>query len=81
MFACSDLKEVAYREIWHEKKRAYEANPNPQTQGEFRAADRVISAYLWNRTQAEIAEDRRKHPRAKRNQPVVFNPDKTRHLP
>lgn len=29
-----------------------------------------LAAYLWQRTESWVAEDRRRHPKAKRNQPV-----------
>ena len=80
-FQCSDPKEANYRETWHRAKAKYEENPTPATLGWFKAADRTLSDYIWNRTLREIEEDRRKHPKAKRNQPAVNNPDKQRHLP
>lgn len=58
----SDPKEAQLRAEWYEaKERGGTA---------FQLADAALSRYLWDRTEADIAEDRRKHPKAKRNQPV-----------
>lgn len=35
----------------------------------FARADAKLSAYLWQRTEREVAADRKRHPKAKRNQP------------
>lgn len=54
----SDPEEQRLREIW------YATRGTP----EHRSANEQLSAYLWKRTCAEIETDRRKHPKAKRNQ-------------
>lgn len=69
----SDPEEQRLREAWHEAKEAWEADGRPSSSPSrlrFNRADSSLSTYLWNRVQREIEEDRRKHPRAKRNLPV-----------
>lgn len=53
-----DPEEHRLRVAW------YETLGTPQ----HKLADSRLAAYLWKRAQAEVAEDRRKHPKAKRNQ-------------
>lgn len=57
------------RKNWHDTKKRAEENPSPDSTLAHVQADRELSSYLWNRAKAEVEEDRRKHPRAKRNAP------------
>lgn len=59
----SDPVEQEMRTAWHAAKDAgnWEAK---------RAIERKLSDYIWNRVQKVIEEDRKKHPKAKRNLPV-----------
>ena len=50
---CSDPEEQRLQDEWYA--------------GEDGAGGR-LAAYLWNRTKTEVEEDRRKHPKKKRNQ-------------
>ena len=76
-FFCSDPAEVRLRDAWHAAKSAMEADPVPDNVREFHEAHRLLSTYLWDRVQAEQAEDRRRHPKAKRNLP---KPENVEHL-
>lgn len=79
-----DPREQELRERWHALKRAAAA---PSATGDarlaFEIADADLSAYLWDRTRKDIDEDRRKHPKAKRNQsaPEGATPSGGRCLP
>lgn len=67
----SDPEEQRLRDDWHRLKRAATAPDSTyDARLAFEVADQRLVSYLWNRTQADIAEDRRKHPKAKRNQGV-----------
>lgn len=78
----SDPEEQRLREAWHAAKADLDdADDKPPALLAFRRADDELSTYLWNRVLADIAEDRRKHPKAKRNLPVQPNAEHTRHLP
>lgn len=69
-FPCSDPTEASLRSQWHSAKAAVEVSPTQENQRTFAQAHRSLSEYLWNRVQAQVEEDRKRHPRAKRNQPV-----------
>lgn len=59
----SDPKEQRLRDAWYSAKAT----------GDVTEAERIhdeLSSYLWNRTQAEVEADRKKHPKARRNLPV-----------
>lgn len=67
----SDPKEAAMRSDWYAARKKRDEEPNDMmAEAEFRRVDSALCAYLWQRCEAEIAEDRRKHPKARRNQPV-----------
>lgn len=71
-YPTSDPEEARLRQRWHDTV----GTP------EHAVADRLLSNYLWKRTEADIAEDRRKHPKAKRNLPVGYESSApTRNLP
>lgn len=54
-----DPEEQRLREAWY------------AAQGADRAAvGKQLSDYLWNRILAEVEEDRKRHPKKKRNLPV-----------
>lgn len=76
-FFCSDSTEARLRNVWHVAKASVEAEATPDNVREFHKAHDVLSAYLWNRAQADAAEDRRKHPKAKRN---LSKPENTEYL-
>lgn len=69
----SDPKEAQLRAEWYEAR----ASGNAQR---FERADEQLSNYLWARTETDIAADRKRHPKAKRNQPAVHG-NGGRHLP
>lgn len=81
----SDPEEQRLREAWHIAKENWEADGRPSSapsERAFRMADHNLSKYLWNRVEQEIAEDRRRHPKARRNQPVGSEKKPgNRHLP
>lgn len=69
---------------WHELRKAWADEGFPsssQAKKAFDFHDDKLCQYIWDTTQAAIAEDRRKHPKAKRNQPVPTDSSPTRHLP
>lgn len=58
---------------WHELRRAWVDAGSPDsgpTFHEFTFHDEKLTGYLWKKTEAKIAEDRKLHPKAKRNAPV-----------
>ena len=60
-YATSDPKEAELRARWHATKG------DPASHAEVH---KELSDYLWDRAMRSIEEDRKKHPKAKRNQPV-----------
>jgi hypothetical protein len=98
-YKCSDPEEQKLREAWH-RARDYrnvllsdaEAPLDALQDAErsFALVHRQLSDFLWHRAKADIEEDRRRHPKAKRNQPVPLQHTlvgegeftaPTRHLP
>lgn len=80
----SDPKEQQLREAWHLKRGEWAAEGFPtasNTKRAFDLADERLTRYLWQRTEADIAEDRRKHPKARRNLPPIAVGGHGRHLP
>tara|TARA_B100001179_G_scaffold223739_1_gene201647 strand:+ start:11701 stop:12003 length:303 start_codon:yes stop_codon:yes gene_type:complete len=63
----SDPKEQELRVLWYKTLRAKEDGEEGAALEHDRVNDR-LAKYLWDRTEAEIAADRAKHPKAKRNQ-------------
>lgn len=87
----SDPVERRLRSLWYSTRdsmneafvaeAAGQPNNLPIKTRHHHRVDRMLSSYLWNRTLADIEEDRRKHPKAKRNQPVPPDSSPTRWLP
>lgn len=69
----SDPIEMDLRDAWYKAKIEWETmgcpDSGPVWQG-FQYANNKLSAYLWDRASRDVAADRAKHPKAKRNQPV-----------
>lgn len=76
----SDPEEQRLREEWHKARNhrdAVFADPAvadrdtclQEATAAFARAHRSLSDYIWNRAQRDVEADRRKHPKAKRNQP------------
>jgi len=63
-----DPVEQDLREKWHEYKAQSESGSVDGTRNFYETHNR-LAAYLWNRTMAIVEEDRRKHPKKKRNLP------------
>ena len=61
----SDPIEAKLRDEWYEAVDTF-GHGSPEHQ----RVDRRLTDYLWKRTQDEVAADRLKHPKAKRNMPV-----------
>lgn len=69
---CSDPKEMQLRDNWYEAKAALEAVGFPDSGPErqkFRAADKTLTDYVEKKRWEAVEEDKRKHPKAKRNLP------------
>ena len=56
-----DPEEMRLRELWYETR-----DTDPQKHARVH---QQLSDYLWDRANRIVAEDRAKHPKAKRNQP------------
>lgn len=74
-FFCSDPTEARLRQAWHDARSAMDAEYTPDNVREFHEAHATLSRYLWSRVEADIAEDRKRHPKAKRNQPKPADTD------
>ena len=61
----SDPRENDLRTKWYATRDEHGMESH-----QHRAVDRELTDYLWKRTQDLIEEDRKKHPKAKRNAPV-----------
>lgn len=69
----SDKHEDELRTKWYAAKDAWSdvANDPASTEAKrFRDINEELCQYLWKRATDEIATDRAKHPKAKRNLPV-----------
>lgn len=55
----SDPVEQRLRDAWYEADGA-----------ERELIGLQLSTHIWNRNETAVAQDRKKHPKAKRNQPV-----------
>ena len=69
----SDPEEQRLRDLWYEAKRALEIDGNPDTGNSrfaFNHIDSQLTTYLWDRAVQLREDDRKKHPKAKRNLPV-----------
>lgn len=72
----SDPEEQRLREQWHAtKEAATKPESTEMDRNAYLLANARLSAYLWNRVETAIAEDRKKHPKAKRNLPVPSKED------
>lgn len=80
-FLCSDPAEAELRQLWHQHKVLSDSDPTPDNVRTFHEVHRKLSDYLWQRVQTEVENDRKRHPKAKRNQPVQRNGVPSRHLP
>lgn len=66
-----DSREENLRHEWHRAKEALAEAGFPDSgvaRQHFNHVDKQLSDYLWQRTLDDIEEDRRRHPKAKRNQ-------------
>lgn len=82
-FPTKDPKEAQLRGQWHAAKAAFDKDPSASNAAAFKHASSTLADYIWGRMSKEIEEDRRKHPKAKRNQPKPFGatPSGNRCLP
>lgn len=68
-----DPVEDNLRSEWYVAKDRWETS-GASDSGPYRRAfmqrDKALSDYLWKRASNEVAADRAKHPKSKRNQPV-----------
>lgn len=79
----SDPEEQKLRDQWYEAKNDADGKEasHPKVQY-FNLLDRKMRDFMWAKALQVVAEDRAKHPRAKRNQlPDGPVPGKTRYLP
>lgn len=68
-----DEREDEMRSRWYAAKIGLEAAGSPDSGKErdaFQQINDELCNYLWKRTMDEIEEDRRRHPKAKRNAAV-----------
>ena len=68
-----DQEYEALRVEWHKRREAWMDDGGADSGQAWRAfgfIDEKLRNYLWDKTKAAIAEDRRKHPKARRNMPV-----------
>lgn len=77
----SDPEEHAMREKWHATKAIWEAEPCLETREAHELASGRLTNYIWNRACAQRDEDRRKHPKAKRNLPKEADATSNRAIP
>jgi len=67
----SDPEEQRLREQWHRLRRLSTSPGSTYDERQaFEVADAQLSKYIWDRAAAIVEADRRKHPKAKRNQGV-----------
>jgi hypothetical protein len=69
----SDQTEMELRDQWYKAKIAWETAGCPDSgpaHQHFRHVGDKLAAYLWQRASRDVEADRRKHPKARRNQPV-----------
>ena len=68
----SDQREQELRDQWYETKERADGLPTTSPEAQyFVLIDQKLRDYLWQRACKIIAEDRAKHPKARRNQPAV----------
>lgn len=63
----SDPEEQRLRVAWHKAREAKETGAEG-TALAFTRADEALISYIWQRAVKQIEDDRRKHPKARRNQ-------------
>lgn len=71
----SDPEEQRLRVEWYKRRKLWGDEGFPSASNSKRSFDRIdetLTAYLWKRASDEVAADRRKHPKAKRNLPVGY---------
>lgn len=79
-------REQRIRELqaqWHEAKAKWEAvgrRPGPEMVAWLRV-DATLCSTIWQGVQEDIAEDRKRHPKARRNAPVGESSGGGRALP
>lgn len=69
----SDPEEESLRVAWRKAREQLREMGDPDTGPDrqaFNYANYRLTSFLWDRAKADIEADRRKHPKAKRNQPV-----------
>lgn len=69
----SDPQEAILREQWHTAKQEWVDAGAPDSgimHQHFQHVDCQLSDYLWKRASDEKEDDRKRHPKAKRNLPV-----------
>lgn len=68
-----DAEEQVLRDEWHRTRAAWASvalqDGTPEAR-EHQKVNRQLTEYLWHRTMRIIAEDRARHPKARRNAPV-----------
>lgn len=68
-----DPIEAELRGRWYEARQVWLDEGAPDSGSSlyaFTHVDDQLTKHLWNRCEADIAADRARHPKAKRNQPV-----------
>jgi hypothetical protein len=71
----SDPQEAILREQWHTAKQEWVDAGAPDSgimHQHFQHVDRQLSDYLWKRASDEREDDRKRHPKARRNLPREF---------
>lgn len=67
----SDPEEQRLRDAVFSARTAWVgSNDGPKEAAAMQVAERELSQYLWDRACRQVAADRAKHPKAKRNAPV-----------
>lgn len=66
----NDPEEQRLRDALFRARGIAVQHPTPQNEADARIAESVLSDYLWARSCRIVAEDRKKHPKKKRNAPV-----------
>lgn len=69
----ADPEEQRMREqLFAVRGRLVQEPGNPTLQAAETDATRALAGYLWRRACAQVEEDRKKHPKARRNQVPTF---------
>lgn len=70
--------------LWHQRRKEWVAEGSPDSGATWQAFSFIetkLTDHLWRKRASVIEEDRKKHPRAKRNAPYQRNEASTRFLP